>query len=1386
MLATQITHKDFVFTAMSFSGFGRTSGPSIPPTTLKTFVSAPEFPWSHPNSSSSSSTTSALFPQVQEHQLSGPRPEVHLRNAIDEAPNMMRAPMNFESSSLVQNIFSDKEVQHDIFFPFMPDSSPNRMAGLRMSPSHGDSFSQNMLDHADSRKRARSPFISAEKPLYLSSPLLDYEREMQAKAKRFVRFNSELMHPLNDLDALSRHKTSGKTFVQQKSDGNPGDESHGGSFDHEGSESLKAVIGLCPNMCPDLERDERERKGDLDKYERLNGDRNQTNKFLAVKKYNRMAECEAELIRPMPVLQKTVDYLLSLLDQPYDGNFINIYNFLWDRMRAVRMDLRMQHIFNEDAILMLEQMIRLHIIAMHELCEFKKGEGFTEGFDAHLNIEQMNKTSVELFQLYDDHRKFGKNIASEKEFRGYYALFKLDKHPGYKVEPAELSLDLAKMTPEIRSTPEILFARVVARACRIGNYIGFFRLARKSTYLQACLMHAHFSKLRKQALASLHSGLQNNQGIPISHVDKWLAMEGEDVDSLLEYHGFSIKRYEETYMVKEGPFLNSDMDFPTKCAQLVQRKRSKRIVDDARSASVLEVLSVDMEITDNNIDMLDHRDSIDTGAHMSTYVGLILDSEVSPTSMVLTEPVSLPKERLLVIQNRECGGMTMAEMPVRMTPFMPPVEDVDDYTQKDDSEQILHHYNEFSINVATLKVYENNKSQPAAIHPSSSYATYENSTPKKCENEKVEIKSVLPLFDQKEAKKEMLKLMLRKWKKHSAMRRENRELKELLASAALSSLTVGLPIGQIGSRKTRSSENIDFDAIARARFEKYSISWLKLNVSDLVAPIMFAKDPNAKFICWKFILLVQPIDPTNQTYQLALDWLCLKLMGANRLQDEELVVSSSDLSIWKKWTDPYGSSPQSCCLSVIRKKVLDDTKQIDEGHVLQGAGCLIYLVSETIPWETQRTRLQNFCASIADGANLPLLILNIDSPKGEVAELSLDIIRRLAPHDKYKRKICSSSVTFLSRLEKFNSFFDDPQLRAGLQWLANHTPSVPSVCIVRTRELVLKYLKRFHKGLEMTPDDCITVFNEALEKSAEEIMVTASMNPTQWPAPEIDLLDKSCKERILASMCVPSKGWSSYTRIDPIVRGINSCKLPCFPDTSWLKHGSFVGQQIWQQKLALEKLLIAYLNESSKLLKPDLASREASIMLQKYAGLHLHGSSYCLAPKWILIFKRIFSWQLNKLVLPGISNTYILDCDYDDILDSDAAQVNHGYASKDLPSSSFLEEHPSVQFSPAEVSLDELIKISCYNPFKKRPLRTIGEVPEANVAAVDDTIVPEAGMTSQHLEDPGCRSFNDLVPELINSNGQIIEVSKSDRLTTLLERCNKLQDMIDQKLSIYF
>lgn len=43
--------------------------------------------------------------------------------------------------------------------------------------------------------------------------------------------------------------------------------------------------------------------------------------------------------------------------------------------------------------------------------------------------------------------------------------------------------------------------------------------------IRSFIISVLLEQLRTQALASLHAGLQNNQGLPASHVAKWLAME---------------------------------------------------------------------------------------------------------------------------------------------------------------------------------------------------------------------------------------------------------------------------------------------------------------------------------------------------------------------------------------------------------------------------------------------------------------------------------------------------------------------------------------------------------------------------------------------------------------------------------------------------------------------------------------------------------------------------------------------------------------------------------------------------------------------------------------------------------------------------------------------
>ncbi|PKA48602.1 hypothetical protein AXF42_Ash020475 [Apostasia shenzhenica] len=1280
-----------------------------------------------------------------------------------------------------------------------PQRSPDHVNSYFDTQSAGNSIPLKS-PYLGASKRARSPLNLVEEFVELSSSLLDSEREMQAKAKRLARFSAELNQPLQNLHALTRQKPSGNMQNEvpvnmQKADEHDEDAqvvAYGIDFSgHEGADSLKAVIGLCPDMCPESEREERERKGDLDKFERYDGDRNQTSKFLAVKKvcaeYSQScltSEREAALIRPMPVLQKTVDYLLNLLDHPYDSNFLNIYNFLWDRMRAVRMDLRMQHIFNEKAIIMLEQMIRLHIIAMHELCEFEKGEGFTDCFDAHLNIEQMNKTSVELFQMYDDHRKQGIYVASEKEFRGYYALLKLDKHPGYKVEPAELSLDLAKMTPEIRTTPEILFARDVARACRFGNYIAFFRLARKATYLQACLMHAHFAKVRRQALASLHCGLQNNQGIPISHMEKWLAMEGEDVEGLLDHHGFSTKWYEETYMVKEGPFLNTDLDFPTKCAQLVYLKRSRKVIDDVRPVTH-EQLSEEGEYMEVTLD--EQRKPLDT--EINVVDEEVVDSKVTSPPVVLAEhskSVDL-KDPVILYQQT---GMKMPAIPTKTTTCASSIGNFDDHELLVDNEKMLYQDKEASLSTTTLQVFENNKSQPVNLQCSHSRMFLDTALPNNFVNERLENEVLEAVFNQKEeATREKLRLILRKWKQQSAKRREIREQKEFLAFGALNSLSLGPPVWQseflicliLVKQQLRSHDKLDIDAIAKARLVKYENSWSRLKILDWIAPILVTRNPDARMICWKLVLLVQMNDLDNQNLHLASNWLFSKLIGNSKLYDTDAVVSSPDLAIWKKQIH----SRQTCCLSVIRKKFLDDGLQTVEEDALVGTNCFVYLMSQVISWEIHRFRLQKLLSSLPPGSQLPLLVILVDSQKEE-GITEKDIVERLALDDTDKRRMLSSVIhlTDNAPVQYVNGFFNDHKLRAGLHWLAEHSPPQPSVRLIRTRELVLNHLRKiievYENSLDISPYHCISAFNKTLDKSAEEIKVSASTNLTRWPAAEVDLLERSSDEGVLASQLLPSTGWSSPASINPVVRALESCKLPSFPDISWLHSGSHTVEQIKQKKVALEDLLVGWLNESCKLFKPDLAAREANVMVQKGSGLELSATGYTIVPSWISIFRRIYSWQLNKLTGQEISYCYVLS-DKNETRDDTSA-------SREFTSCSLFEGHWPFHSCQSEVSLDELIDISFNDSSKNQSLVFRPTTSQQNAGQFPR--LRNIGDFQYHDADAGITNLldKDVSLQLMDANKKTAAplAPKNDRLNMLLEQCSRLQDRIDQQLAIYY
>ncbi|PPS16804.1 hypothetical protein GOBAR_AA03809 [Gossypium barbadense] len=1103
------------------------------------------------------------FPAHQDRSMASPHlgSADYRKNFVNEVPDMQVPKQGRLPSQQFDDEFTQEHHKSVRNGSKRPSGSPPRLGTKSISPRSNFPIRPRSLPSARNdppptvrnigppvSKRTRSPpLIYHDDFLQESSTPIedDTERELQAKAKRLARFKTELSETVEtkppDIadQRLSTTRFQHNVEERKKHVGEQPMDSSGESLndlvssDFDGTEASRVIIGLCPDMCPESERAERERKGDLDQYERVDGDRNQTSESLAVKKYTRTAEREASLIRPMLVLQKTIDYLLNLLDQPYDDRFLGIYNFLWDRMRAIRMDLRMQHIFDQGAITMLEQMIRLHIIAMHELCEYTKGEGFSEGFDAHLNIEQMNKTSVELFQMYDDHRKKGINVPTEKEFRGYYALLKLDKHPGYKVEPAELSLDLAKMTPEIRQTPEVLFARNVARACRTGNFVAFFRLARKASYLQACLMHAHFAKLRTQAFASLHSSLQNNQGLPISHVAEWLGIEEEDIESILDYYGFSIKEFEEPYM----------------CSRLVHQKRSRTIALDVATPHEVTSLPIGASKESQPSKAYKQRANVSPSPKRKSSVSAadeeLPDSKVVPSpksssqlhlvtetskglqqlpeghlksgaskpfnfSMDRSSPRSFPAK---VVVMEKSNNVTVSSLPDGTNTYgmeqMPPLT-FSQASQPERSPSGRFHLSVENPVPQSMAIIDNVKSSPMRS-PSGKYTenalpqtmdlndlksqserpsvkydkALENSVPQGMEindlgdkplddHQEIENQQIVANIQRKEVAEAKLKLILRLWSRRAAKQRELREQRQLAAEAALSSLPLGIPFRQNNDQWSTFDE-LDFDHVMSERCEKYERSWSRLNVSDVVSSILGQRNPDAKCLCWKIILCSPESSEGEQPRQNnQVGHLAAGPWLFSKIMPSTEDNNDDDLAI----TSPGMSIwkkwvPSLCCTDLTCcLSVVKDANCDNLDEVVSGANAVLFIVSQNIPWKLQKAKLYSLLNSVPPGACLPLLVLS-GSYNVEDSDPSSVIVNELGLHEIDKSRVSCFLVVFLVgkwHLEHSNGFFSDEKLREGLKWLANKSPLQPVLSSVKMRELVMSHLSPVLEELDKMGD----------------------------------------------------------------------------------------------------------------------------------------------------------------------------------------------------------------------------------------------------------------------------------------------------------------------------
>ncbi|KAJ6807871.1 SAC3 family protein C isoform X2 [Iris pallida] len=324
-----------------------------------------------------------------------------------------------------------------------------------------------------------------------------------------------------------RHPTDNRREKEQK-----------GEEEEERSDPI-AMVGTCPDMCPAKERAIRERLRDLSVFERSNGNPAKTSPNIAIKKFCRTissGDVQASDLRPPAVLQYTLKYLLNLLESS-NHPFEVVYDFVFDRTRSIRQDLSMQKIVDDQAIHMYEEMVKFHIICHQKLARCCGESDFSSLY--HLNMEQLMKCLLSLFDIYDTNRRSKSVCNNEAEFYSFYVLLRLScKTPAMG---DSLHLWFRQLPSPVLHSKEIHFSRTILRYYRIGNYRSFFNtIANKASHLQLCLMEPLFNEVRVKAISYINFCGYKLHPYPLARLSKLLMIKEKELESLCHVCGLEI------------------------------------------------------------------------------------------------------------------------------------------------------------------------------------------------------------------------------------------------------------------------------------------------------------------------------------------------------------------------------------------------------------------------------------------------------------------------------------------------------------------------------------------------------------------------------------------------------------------------------------------------------------------------------------------------------------------------------------------------------------------------------------------------------------------------------------------------------------------------------
>ncbi|CAB3360790.1 Hypothetical predicted protein [Cloeon dipterum] len=315
------------------------------------------------------------------------------------------------------------------------------------------------------------------------------------------------------------------------------------------------IHGTCEEMCPKSELEFRQRQRLLHPLEMKAGTIHHkpplADPLKTVKEYSRSAAGvkaeNADQLRPLPVLERTTIYLirLALEEQDLCGNWSTIYDFVADRLRAVRKDIVIQGLSGRDVLPILEVMVLFHLYAGYRLCELKVSQ-----FDPKLNNDMLIDCVRRVLDTYD----YGFTSRNQLLLESIFALHDINRTEGV--------VRLLSSKARSKLTEDAIQMFILYSS---NNYARLFRSLQDLPAPLACAMAQHLPSVRRNAFNAMSVAYSSKiLKVPVQWLSSLLLLSCEEVRA--EAKNYGVKQEADFLQFSKGNF-NFDSK-PVPCTRL--------------------------------------------------------------------------------------------------------------------------------------------------------------------------------------------------------------------------------------------------------------------------------------------------------------------------------------------------------------------------------------------------------------------------------------------------------------------------------------------------------------------------------------------------------------------------------------------------------------------------------------------------------------------------------------------------------------------------------------------------------------------------------------------------------------------------------------------------